>query len=442
MKPLVVDLFAGAGGMSLGFEQAGFDVAAAVEYNPIAAAVHKFNFPQTAVLCTSVVGLSGAEIRAKSNIGRDKVTCVIGGPPCQGFSLIGKRILDDPRNSLVLEFVRLVRELDADYFVFENVKGLTQGKHRGFLDELFGEFEQAGYSIKSPWQVLNAVNYGTPQNRERLILLGCKTGLRIPEYPEWTHRAINTPVGIWPELPTAPNVGDAFEGLPEIERYPALLHSDECQVDVFNPKGWYAREMAIVDDSAWHYGSPRKWDKSVLTSSIRTVHSKISMNRFSETRPGSVEPFSRFPRLALDGVSPTLRAGSDGSRGAFTSPRPIHPIYPRCITVREMARLHGMPDWFRLHKTKWHGAMEVGNAVAVPLARAIGQSIATATGYSPEVSKDVISLGNPNLLTLDGSAAALHFGIPYLTQRRDRKSGVKKRSQAETELVRQERKRM
>ena len=117
-RPIGIDLFAGAGGLSLGFEQAGFDVAAAVEYDPIHAATHRFNFPRTAVLARSVVGLSGEEIREVAGIGRQPITVVFGGAPCQGFSLIGHRALDDPRNSLVREFVRIVTELSPSYFVF------------------------------------------------------------------------------------------------------------------------------------------------------------------------------------------------------------------------------------------------------------------------------------------------------------------------------------
>lgn len=127
-RPVAVDLFAGAGGMSLGFEQAGFDVCAAVEIDPIHACIHKFNFPHCTVIPQSVKNLSGEAIRKIANI-KGKVDLVIGGAPCQGFSLIGKRSFDDPRNSLVMDFVRIVEELDADYFVFENVKGLTIGTH-------------------------------------------------------------------------------------------------------------------------------------------------------------------------------------------------------------------------------------------------------------------------------------------------------------------------
>ena len=104
--------------MSLGFEQAGFDVVAAVEVDPIHAAIHKFNFPKCAVFPKSITGLSGNEIRKQAGLGNRKVDVIAGGAPCQGVSLIGQRALDDPRNLLVREFVRIVAELDASYFVF------------------------------------------------------------------------------------------------------------------------------------------------------------------------------------------------------------------------------------------------------------------------------------------------------------------------------------
>lgn len=106
-RPIGIDLFAGAGDLSLGFEQAGFDLAAAVEIDPIHAAVHEFNFPRCKTICRSVTDLSGAEIREQAGIGDREVDVVFGGAPCQGFSMIGKRALDDPRNALVHHFVRL-----------------------------------------------------------------------------------------------------------------------------------------------------------------------------------------------------------------------------------------------------------------------------------------------------------------------------------------------
>src|ERR1700733_10366222 len=143
-RPIGVDLFAGAGGMSLGFEQAGFDVAASVEYDPVHCATHEFNFPRCASICRSVTEIDAGYIREHSSIRDQTVDVVFGGAPCQGFSMIGNRALDDPRNSLVHHFVRLVLELKASYFVFENVRGLTVGAHKKFLEEIIREFRNSG----------------------------------------------------------------------------------------------------------------------------------------------------------------------------------------------------------------------------------------------------------------------------------------------------------
>jgi DNA (cytosine-5)-methyltransferase 1 len=155
-----VDLFAGAGGLSLGFEQAGFDIRAAVEIDPVHCAVHEFNFPKCASICGDATALTGADIRKAARLGNARVDVVFGGAPCQGFSLMGKRALDDPRNRLLLEFVRLTTELDANCFVFENVKGLTVGRHRQLLDELIEAFQQNGYDVLLPYRVLNAADFG------------------------------------------------------------------------------------------------------------------------------------------------------------------------------------------------------------------------------------------------------------------------------------------
>lgn len=435
-RPVAVDLFAGAGGMSLGFEQAGFDVVAAVEIDPVHCAVHKFNFPRTIVLPKSVSELTAKEIRAASGIGAKPVACVFGGPPCQGFSLIGHRMLDDPRNSLVLDFVELVAGLDADTFVFENVKGLTAGKHRALLDELVEAFESRGYQVREPWRVLNASDFGVPQHRERLILLGSKRGLPVPDYP----RPSTVPADsgrVFGGMQIGPTCRDALGDLPDAERFGALLASDSISSAQYGTPSAYAAQLRCLTNDAWHCSYVRDWDSRTLTSSCRTVHTDISKRRFLETAPGNVEPVSRFFKLPPDGLSNTLRAGTDGARGAFTSPRPIHYEFARCITVREMARLHGFPDWFRLHATKWHGARQVGNAVPPPLARAIASKVGEALGIVPSRPENRISLGDPALLQLGLSDAADHFRVDKPLSRRDRKSGAKKRKQFEVEAARQ-----
>lgn len=419
--------------MSLGFEQAGFDVRAAVEIDPIHSCVHHFNFPRCEVISRSVKELGGEDIRRLAGIS-GKVHVVCGGAPCQGFSMIGKRVLDDPRNSLVRDYVRIVSELEADYFVFENVKGLTVGDHRKLLEELIGEFEARGYDVRLPWQVLNAVAFGVPQDRKRLFLLGARKGRKLPAYPAF----LTTRAGGAPELglPCGPSCKDALADLPDAATFEALLSADEVRTSVWGSPSGYARELRCMEPSAWHFGYPRHWDPELLTSSARSEHTDISRVRFDTTCPGEVEPISRFFKLPPLGVSNTLRAGTDAARGAFTSPRPIHYKYPRCVTVREMARLHGFPDWFRFHVTKWHGARQIGNSVPPPLARAVAGSIIRAMGIIPSLVAKPLSLGDPALLRLEMSQASAYWGVKCPIQTRDRKSGARKRSQTETEACR------
>ena len=230
-KPIGIDLFAGAGGMSLGFEQAGFDIAAAVEYDPIHCATHEFNFPNCAVSCRNIADITGKHIRDSSRIGNAKVEVVFGGPPCQGFSMIGKRAFDDPRNSLVHHFVRLVLELKSSYFVFENVRGLTVGAHKRFLEEIIGEFSKQGYRVLEGYRVLNAAQYGVPQNRHRLFLIGARKGLPLPEYPEPTHEVAENGKGHrrLPFLPVTPKVWDALRDLPEADDYEEHFIETGCK---------------------------------------------------------------------------------------------------------------------------------------------------------------------------------------------------------------------
>lgn len=432
-RPIGVDLFAGVGGLSLGFEQAGFDVVAAVEIDPIHSAAHKYNFPNCAVLPKSVVDLTGPEIRKAAAIGKKRVDVVFGGAPCQGFSLIGQRAIEDPRNQLVKEYVRIVQELDAKAFVFENVKGLTVGKHKQFLEELIEEFKKIGYNVNLPWRVLNASSYGVPQNRQRLILMGTKKGFDSPIYPAPTTQSTKAKDLI---LPTCPTCKEALGDIPDAEDFQELLDGDQVKTDKWGNPSPYGKLMRCTTKSAWHFGYKRKWARKELTASLRTDHTDISRRRFEETEPGTVEPISRFYRLAPDGISNTLRAGTDSARGAFTSPRPIHYEKARCITVREMARLHGFPDWFRFHETKWHGARQIGNAVPPPMGRAVASEILKALSITPEVPDEVVALGDPCLLKLDMSQASKYWNIPVPIGKRDRKSGAKKRKQKEIEAER------
>lgn len=409
-RPIAVDLFAGAGGMTLGFEQAGFDVLASVEIDPIHCATHEYNFPMWTAICASVTEISGDDIRQRSKIGDREVDVVFGGPPCQGFSMMGKRDFDDPRNQLVSHFMRLVKELNAKYFVMENVKGLTLGNHRQFLDEVIENFEENGYHIINPYKVLDASHFGVPQHRERLFIIGCRQGLKLPNYPSpitkpaKAKRIPKDLVG----LPDSPTVRDAIAGLPDISQYSELMQQDNFQVEF----GQFSEYVKLINNfSESNFGYQREYDKKLLTSSLMSKHQETSIQRFRDTVQGEVESISRFYKLALDGISNTLRAGTPSNRGAFTAPRPIHPITPRCITVREAARLHSYPDWFRFHKTIWHGFRQVGNSVPPLLAKAVASQIIQVINLSCTLNEEVYTLGEEKLLQFNMRAASLHYKV-------------------------------
>jgi DNA (cytosine-5)-methyltransferase 1 len=395
-RPIAIDLFAGAGGLSLGFEQAGFDVVAAVDIDPIHCAVHKFNFPNCATVCKSVVDVTGDGLRKTAGLGNRDIDIVMGGAPCQGFSMIGKRALDDSRNQLVYHYVRVVMELRPKYFVFENVKGLTVGKHRRFLQEVIEAFQAGGYDVVTDYQVLNAADYGVPQDRRRLILMGARKGLAMPTYPAPVSRT---------------TVGEAISDIPEAEQFPELWERDWTKVKYGKPSK-YAAYLRGKKDDPTDFGYRREFDSSLLTSSLLTEHTPLSRSRFAETVPDDVEPISRFKKLALDGLCNTLRAGTASDRGAFTSPRPIHPTAPRVITVREAARLHSYPDWFRFHATKWHGFRQIGNSVPPMMARAVGAQLIKALGKKPEKPYKALALGDKSLITISMTTAAGIFGVP------------------------------
>jgi DNA (cytosine-5)-methyltransferase 1 len=435
-RPAAIDLFAGAGGLTLGFEQAGFDVLAAVEYDPIHAAVHSFNFPNTEIVCEDITGLSAETVRAAIRRGwrahgrrgswDGKLDAVIGGPPCQGFSVIGKRQFNDVRNQLVFNFARLVGELQPRYFMMENVPGLTslsagpEPDAERLLDLLTKEFRRHGYSVAEP-QVLNACEWGVPQDRRRLIMMGSLREHDLPAYPKPTasagHRRPSADSeGVHdPELPPCSTVWEAIGDLPDLDDFPGLLFSEETLMDEDDTNVMeaaaspYVRKLRELDDDPDDRSRPRAWDPDLLTSSLRTTHTTDVVKRFQDTAQGHPEPVSRLFRLHVDGISSTLRAGTHYERGSFNAPRPIHPILPRVISVREAARLQSFPDWFRFHWTKWHGFREVGNSLPPLVGRAVGIEICRALNLVPSQAIKTVDLGAPSLLTLENLEAAAHF---------------------------------
>ncbi len=417
-RPIAVDLFAGVGGMTLGFEQAGFDVLASVEIDPIHCSIHHYNFPFWKTICSSVTSITAKDIRESSTIKNKPIDVVFGGPPCQGFSLIGKRSLEDDRNSLVKHFIRLVLELKPKYFVMENVPGIAIGKHKIFLQEIFAEFAKNNYQVKKDYQILNAANYGVPQLRKRLFLLGGKKGLLLPNYPEFiTEYKVKSELC----LPATPTVKEAIQDLPEVNNHQELNHRDWVIADYVNPSN-YVKMLRNLSEVIDNYSYPRQYNKQLLTASLRTKHTQKSIDRFNNTPPGKIDPISRFLRLHPDGLCNTLRAGTPSSHGAYTSPRPIHPFTPRCITVREAARLHSYPDWFRFHVTKWHGFRQIGNSVPPLLGKAVAQEIIKVLHISPIRPTTQYKLESEELLSFNMTQAAKYYNVsPDVVGKRIRK---------------------
>ena len=310
--------------------------------------------------------------------------------------MIGKRALDDPRNELVHHFVRLVHDLQPAYFAFENVKGLTVGKQRQVLHEMIDAFGP-DYRVLLPYKVLNAADYGVPQDRHRLFLLGARRDHAMPHYPLAQAQRVT--------------VAAALNDLPEADVFEELKGRDWIAAEHGTPSD-YASELRGLTHDPHDFSYRRTYDSSILTASLRTAHTDTSRQRFALTAHGKTEPISHFHKLDPEGQCNAIRAGTASDRGALTSPRPIHPYSPRVITSREAARLHSYPDWFRFHVTKWHGFRQIGNSVPPLLAQAVAEAIVNALDHTPSVPDKLMALGDPALLELSMAQAAERYGVP------------------------------
>lgn len=429
--------------MSLGFEQAGFDIVAALEIDPAHAAVHAFNFSKCEVVQADAADVTAQRLWAAVTAGMSRygradedvrVDVVFGGPPCQGFSVGGLQNPNDPRNRLVEQFVRLVLVLKPRAFVLENVPAIASralpGERSPVPEWLADRMEQAGYEVGAP-MMLNASRFGVPQDRRRLLIVGTARPCSPPSepaalvavHPKHPGRALRAGEVGHPDtdimLASGPTVGEALAGLPNLDDFPELLRSDAVVLNeaqrraVRDVASSYARSLVegTVDegDLSW----PRRRSPSVLTASLRTAHAPTVVERFGATGQGEREPISRFVRLHAMGIAPTLRAGSTPDRGSFSAPRPIHPTCDRVISVREAARIQGFPDWFRFSAAKWHGFRQVGNSVCPPVARAVADVVREALELPGIVPPQRLALGQRSLLRIASgggrsAAKALH----------------------------------
>ena len=362
-----IDVFAGAGGLSLGFEQAGFMPTLGVDSDERAMAAYSMNFPNANTHIGDVDFLTGSDLLQAAGTGSCSV--MIGGPPCGAFSFGGLRRKDDDRRELVSEFGRLVREVAPRSFVMENVPGVLSPGARDIISQFRSEMEEGEYDVADPW-VLDAADFGVPQRRRRVFIVGVRRGLSIPNQP--------TASGAPP-----PTASDAIRDLENLETTESSPNGERtCLLGLASP---YAARLRGEELDDTDLASERP-STEVLTGCGHVNHSASVQDRFGAVLPGTPDPISRFFRLHPDRIAPTIRAGTLPNAGSHTAPRPIHYAFPRCITAREAARLQSLPDWFHVDHTKWRGFMQIGNAVPPLLGRAVAgavkRSLTTADAHA------------------------------------------------------------
>ena len=327
--------------MSRGFELAGFEVGLAIDHWNDAVATYKHNAPDTNVICGDIHDLSLLKI--KKYVAPQEVIGIIGGPPCQGFSTVGKREIDDPRNQLYIEYCRIVELISPRFFVIENVKGLTTLNNGAVRDDIMSRFSALGYSVT--YKVINAADFGLPQNRNRVFFVGIKNVAF--EFPKESIKRLTAK--------------DAISDLPSI-------------------KGWDG-ESAITSYSMQpqnEYQRMLRGGTQVLSNHDFTRHSEqtieiISMipdgGRISDLPPEywQVRKYNKaFERMSSTRPANTV---DTGHRNYF------HYEENRIPTARENARLQSFPDDFVFLGTRGSQYKQIGNAVPPMLAMLIARAI-------------------------------------------------------------------
>ncbi len=358
-RPTSIDLFSGAGGLSLGLTDAGWATRLASDYWPAATRTFEANFDRAIpFLEMDARDLTGQALLAKAGLDSPP-DLVVGGPPCQGFSSAGARRGEDPRNTLVGTFARLIAEMEPVAFVFENVEGFLTAAGGRYVTTLLDPLIEAGYSLHL--QKVNAANFGVPQLRKRVLAIGAR-GADV-RFPSPTHRAFGAPgvhrVGHW-RMPMSPTLGEALRGLlPAADGPPGvppdhyarpLRNDDLARVDALKQ----GQTMRDLPSDMWHASYERRANRRVLDGTP------------TERRGGAP---AGLRRLVND--EPSKAITSAASREF------IHPTERRSLTLRECARLQTFPDSFQFHGSHIDKATLIGNAVPPLFAKIIGASILT-----------------------------------------------------------------
>lgn len=343
-----IDLFAGAGGLSIALQSSGFNILMANEINPRFAETHHHNFPDVPLIQKDINDLSSEDW--KPIINGKEVDLVVGGPPCQGFSVFGKRRFintqeydphQDPRNFLVYQYIRIVKELRPKFFFMENVKGFTNLDKGLFVEEVKKQFASLGY--RNIWcEIVCAADYGVPQDRYRMFMIGNRLGIDFaPPLP--THFPFGS--GKYPEYTT---VGSAILDLMgkenEVPNHVPLKHKP-----IVEARYGYVKEGCKLN--------------------VDDLPPELAVATRKDSKTGTVANYSHvYKRLGRNKTSTTMVPGHN----AF----PIHPVLNRTLTAREAARIQTFPDSHIFFGTRQEQCIQVGNAVPPKMAEPFLQKIA------------------------------------------------------------------
>ena len=342
-----IDLFSGAGGLTLALRDSGFEVVMANELNARFAKTHRYNFPDIPLLLKDIKAIKERELEDILN-GRS-VDLVAGGPPCQGFSVFGKRRFvntqgyepqRDPRNALVYEFIRIVEMVKPKFFFMENVKGFTNLDKGLFVEKIKERFREIGY--KDIWcEIVCAADYGVPQERYRMFMIGNRIGVTYKP-PQKTNFPIGS--GHKPEYAT---VGSAIMDLMgkenQVPNHVPLIHRP-----IVTARYGYVKEGCKLN--------------------VEDLPPELAVATRKDSKTGRVSNYSHvYKRLDRNRPSTTMVPGHN----AF----PIHPVLNRTLTAREAARIQTFPDTHIFFGTRQEQCIQVGNAVPPKMAEPFLQRI-------------------------------------------------------------------
>jgi DNA (cytosine-5)-methyltransferase 1 len=352
--PSFIDLFSGAGGLTLGLCQAGWKPLLGVDSWADAIRTYENNFQDHPVFHGEIQSLTERRLRDMLD---QSPEWVVGGPPCQGFSTVGKRKREDPRNQLVHEVARVVSILQPRGFVVENVVGL---RDMDFVDAVSALFRKTGYSVST--MVLRSADYGVPQLRHRIFFIGDREG-RSFERPEPTHGPSNY-VTVWGAIGDLPELGPGEE---------ATSYDRSSFTD-------FQREMRAGSKMLQgHVASAHPWHLVQAISHIPDGGNRQSIPSRLQPRSGFHNSYSR-----LHSGSPAVAVTQNMGKPSGT--RCIHPFQHRGLTSREGARLQGFPDRFHFTAGITSQRLQVANAVSPILARALGRALTNDANWQSDLT--------------------------------------------------------